>query len=262
MSLQKFPIATVNKVRQYIQNALVLTDAERQSRIWANLDDAEDPPEPQFLDDLSGLFHFGGLAPEEIVLPTAQWVISTVNPGDAIVKLPGLWLNPGFRLVSFIYRAEGTGKGAIFAVPESYSTIAWLEQAIAKSQDIVQPPNPEGASQDFMEAIDGDQSAASFLLASLLRRELKEFGALGTQCDWRYHRVIDAIPPQVKWRWQGDPPQDLAPKVKLLPNDQAATEFFTCRIQAPIAIFRHVDQYLAKQYQGSSLDKAIAAAYR
>ncbi len=262
MSIQKFPIATVNKVRQYIQNALLLTDVEQQSQIWANLGDTEEPPEPVSLDDLSGLFQFGGLIPEEIVLPTGQWVISAVNPGDAIVKLPGLWLKPGFRLVSFMYREEGTGKGAVFAVPESYSTIARLEQAIAKSQDISRPPFPEGASQEVMEAIDGDQSAASFLLASLLRRELKEFGALGKQCDWRYHRVIDAIPPQVKWRWQGDPPKDLAPKVKLLPDSQAATEFFTCRIQAPIAIFRHLDQYPAKQYKGSSMDKAIAAAYR
>ena len=261
MSIQKFPIATVNKIRQYIQSALLLTDAEQQSQIWANLDEAAEPPEPESLDDLSGLFNFGGLTPEEIALPTGQWRISTVNPADAIVKLPGLWLKPGFRLVSFVCREKEFGKGAVFAVPEAYSTTAWLEQAIAKSQDI-QPLIPEGASPDLMEVIDGDRSAASFLLASLLRRELKEFGAAGKQCDWSCHRVIDAIPSQVKWHWQGNPPKDLAPKVKLLPDSQAATEFFTCRIQAPIAIFRHVDQYPAKQYKGSSFDKAIAGAYR
>ena len=262
MSIQKFPIATVNKVRQYIQTALALTDTERQSQLWANLADAEEPPEPESLDDLSGLFQFGGLAPEEIPTSTGQWSISTVNPADAIVKLPGLWLKPGFRLVSFVYREKETGKGAIFAVPESYSTTTLLEQATAKSRDILQPPVPEGASDDFMAAIDGDSSAASFLLASVLRRELREFGALGKQCDWSYHRVIDAIPSQVKWHWQGNPPRDLAPKVKLLPDDQAATEFFTCRIKSPIAIFRHLDQYPAKQYGAKQTDRAIAAAYR
>ena len=262
MSIQKFPIATVNKVRQYIQTALTLTDTERQSQVWANLDDAEDPPEPASLDDLSGLFNFGGLAPEEITTPTGHWLISTANPADAVIKLPGLWLKPGLRLVSFVYRDAGAGKGAVFAVPESYSTTAWLERAIAKSRDISQPPLPEGAIATVMEAIDGDRSAASFLLASLLRRELQEFGALGKQCDWSYHRVIDAIPPQAKWRWQGDPPKDLAPKVRLLPDQQAATEFFTCRVQSPIAIFRHLDQFPAKQYQAKSIDRAIGTAYR
>jgi hypothetical protein len=261
MSIQKFPIATVNKVRQYIQNALALTDTERQSQVWASLDDTEEPPEPESLDDLSGLFSFGGLAPEEIRTPTGHWQLSTVNPADAVIKLPGLWLKPGFRLVSFIYRQTGAGRGAVFAVPEAYSTTDWLEKSIAKSRDMLQPPAPEGAIA-AMEAIAGDQSAASFLLASVLRHELEEFGALGQQCNWSHHRVIDTIPPQLNWQWQGDPPKDLAPKVRLMPDNQAATEFFTCRVQNPIAIFRHLDQYPAAQYQAKRTDRAIATPSR
>ncbi|MBD3880789.1 hypothetical protein IFO70_03365 [Phormidium tenue FACHB-886] len=261
MSLQKFPLATVSKIRQYIQNTLALTDTEQQLQVWTGLDDLE-PPEPTSLDDLSGLFQFGGLDPEEITIPIGHWQISTVNPADALLKLPGLWLRPEFRLVSFLYRDAEAGKGAVFAVPQDYSTTAWLEKAMSKSRDITQPPQPEGAIASFMEAVDGDGSAASFLLASLLRRELEEFGALGQHRDWSHHRIIDAIPPQAKWRWQGNPPKDLAPKARLLPDGQAATEFFTCRLKSPVAIFRHLDQYPLRQYKSSNLDKPIAAAYR
>jgi hypothetical protein len=262
MSIQKFPLATVNKVRQYIQEALVLTETEQQSQLWAGLDETEEPPKPESLDDLSGLFTFGGLEPEEIVSAGNCWSISTVNPAAALSKLPGLRLKPEYRWVSFLFRDKQEGMGLVFAIPEPLSTTVCLEKAVSKSQDTTQPPKPEGALKNFMEAIDGDRSAASFLIASLLRRELQEFGALGQRCDWSYHRLIDAVPPQAKWRWQGEQPSDLIPKVKVLPNGQSATEFFTCRVKNPVAIYRHLDQYAADHYKPSSLDKAIAAAYR
>jgi hypothetical protein len=262
MSIQKFPLATVNKIRQYIQNALILTETEQQSQVWAGLNETEEPPEPESIDDLSGLFTFGGLEPEEVLAPRGHWFISTVNPAAALSKLPGLQLKPAYRWVSYLYRDQREGRGLVLAMPESLSTTACLEKALIKSQDSAQPPLPEGALENFMDAIDGDRSAASFLVASLLRRELQEFGALGQRCNWSYHRLIDVVPPQANWRWQGEPLPDLSPKVKVLPNGQAATEFFTCRTRNPVALYRHLDQYGVENYQPNSLDKAIAAAYR
>ncbi|HEY9640108.1 MAG TPA: hypothetical protein V6C57_06465 [Coleofasciculaceae cyanobacterium] len=262
MSIQKFPLATVNKIRHYIQSALVLTETAQQSQVWAGLDETEEPPEPESLDDLSGLFTFGGLDPEEILAPGSQWFISTVNPAAALSKLPGLRLKPEYRWVSYLYRDQQEGIGLVFAIPAPLSTTACLEKALTQSRDMTQPPLPEGALGNFMEAIDGDRSAASFLVASLLRRELQEFGALGQRCDWSHHRLIDAAPPQANWRWQGEPLPDLSPKVKILPNGQAATEFFTCRVRNPVALYRHLDQYPIEHYKPKSLDKAIAVAYR
>jgi hypothetical protein len=262
MSIQKFPLATVNKIRQYIQDALTLTDADQQSQMWAGLDETEDPPQPESLDDLSGLFTFGGLSPEEFSPSTGHWVISTVNPAATLVKLPSLWLKPDFRWVSYLYQNQQEGVGLVFAVPEVLSTMSWLENALAKSRDLQHPPAPEGALGHFMEAIDGDRSPASFLLASILRRELQEFGVQGSRRSWFHHRIIDTVPPQAKWRWEGEAPKDLSPKVKVLPDGQAAVELFTCRVQKPVALYRHLDQYSVKHYKPNAIDKAIAVPYR
>ena len=262
MSIQKFPLATVNKIRRYIQDVLALTDSEQQSQLWAELGETEEPPEPESLDDLSGLFTFGGLAPEELSELDGSWLISTVNPAATLLKLSGLRLKPELRWVSYLYRNQQEGRGLVFAVPESLSTISQLEKSLVKSQDISQPPQPEGALGHFMEALEGDRSPGSFLLASLLHRELQEFGALGKRCNWSHHRLIETPPPQVKWRWETEQPKDFSAKVKVLPDGQAATEFFTCRVQNPIALYRHLDQFPVGHYKPNSLDKAIALAYR
>lgn len=265
MSIQKFSLETVKKIRQYIQDSLSLEDTERQPKTWAGLENEEELPEPESLDDLSGVFTFGGLSAEDVSMPSlrSSWFISTVNPGAALLKLPGLRLKPEVRLVSYLYRNEQDGVGVVFAVPEKFSTTAQLEKALRKSGGISQPPKPEGALPHYMDAIDGDRSPLSFLIASLLKRELQEFGAVGKRSNWRHHRAIEAIPPQAKCLWQVEPPpKDLSTKVKVSPDGQAAIEFFTFRPGDTIQIFRHLDQYPAGQYKPNSLDKAVALVPR
>jgi hypothetical protein len=262
MAIQKFPLAAVSKVRQYIQNALALVEIEQQSYTWTSLQETDELPEPESLDDLSSVFSFGGLSAEELPAPNSsgRWFVSTVNPAAALLKLPVLRLKPEFRLVSYLCRTKHEGIGVVFAVPEALSTTAQLEEALANSGTIAQPPQPKGRMKHFMEAIEGDCSPTSFLIASIVRRELQEFGAWGQRCSWSHHRLIDTIPPRVKWQWQTSQPKDLSPKVKVISDGQAAVEFFTCRIHHPIAIYRHLDYYPATQYKPNSLDKAVALA--
>jgi hypothetical protein len=112
-----------------------------------------------------------------------------------------------------------------------------------------------------MDAIQGDRSAISFVVASLLQRELKELGALGKSCDWSHHRLISTPPTQVTWQWRVEnPPKDLAPKVRVLDNGKAAIEFFSCRVVSPIALFQHIDQYQTDGYKAARVDRAIAVA--
>jgi hypothetical protein len=263
MSIQRFPLAAIKQVRQYIQNAIVI-DADKQLETWAGIDDVSNIPEPESLDDLSSVFAFGGLSSEEIKTPRfrSPWLVSTVNPGAALLKLPGLHLKPTWRLVSYLYRSGNSGVGLVFAVPEELSTTAMLERALSTSRSLKQPPKPEGALPDFMEAIEGDRSAVSFVVASLLCRELREFGAIGAYQSWTHHRLIDAVPGQVKWQWQTEQPKDLTPKAKVLPDGQAAVEFFSCRVSAGIALYRHVDQYPAGEYKPKRIDKPLATMQR
>jgi hypothetical protein len=263
MSIQRFSLAAIQQIRQYIQNVIAI-DADKQSQAWAGLEETEEIPEPTSLDDLGGIFAFGGLSTEEIVAPQLQahWSVSTVNPGAALLKLPGLRLRPSWRLVSYLYQEGNNGAGLIFAVPEELATTVLLEKALAESKGLKNPPKPMGALADFMEAMEGDRTAVSFIVASLVTRELREFGTAGHYRNWTHHRLIDTIPTQVQWQWQADQPKDLSPKVQVAPDGQAIVEFFTCRISAGVALYRHVDQYAANQYKPKRIDKPLATVKR
>ncbi len=263
MSIQKFPLATIQKVRQYIKGILVLPESEQKiSSLPPSTED--EPPEPDSLDSLGDLFKFGGWMEEDRPTPqvAGQWLISAVNPADALIKLPGLQLKPDFRLVSYLYRSESEGFGKTWALPEELSSMGYLEQALVLGEGPEQPPQPKGGMADFMMAIAGDRSPVSFLIASILRRELEEVGALGQYCNWTHHRLIETVPTRVTWQWRMEQPKDLSPKVRLFEDGRAAVEFFSCRVVAPSSIFRHVDQYSADQYTANSIDRSVAIAKR
>jgi hypothetical protein len=258
MSIQKLPLAALQQVRQYIQSTIALGDAEQKFQTWAMLDDFEDLPEPASVDDLSNVFAFGSMATE--LIRNSRWVVSTINPAAALMKLPGLRLKSGIRMVSYLYQGKEDGLGIVWAVPEALSTTSALEKGM--SGDIARPPKPGGVLEHFMEAVEGDRSPASLMVASLLRRELEEFGATGKRSNWSHHQLIDAIPSQAKWQWQGQPPGDLSAKVKVMPDGKAAIEFFTCRVTNPVSIVRHVELYPAESYVANRQNQAIAIAQR
>lgn len=261
MAVQKIPFDILQKLRQQIQSALTLPRAEMQPKPWSAYTDADELPEPESLGELSNLFNYGGTIEEVTHAPNNQghWFISSTNPGDVLYKLPGLKLKPDYRLVSYLYRAAENGVGATWALPQPLSTTAELEKALIDS-DRDHPPKPAGALDQVMLALEGDRSIISFVAASLLRRELQEFGALGNGCSWSRHRLIQTVPPQLRWQWRVEPPKSMAPKVLVYADGRAAIEFFTCRTVAPIALFQHLDQYSAEHYQANSLNRAIAIA--
>ncbi len=264
MPIQKISLESLNKIRQHIKTTLTLPESERNPRSPNSLAPDSDLPEPDSLGDLGSLFTFGGADELESQAPNTKgkWFISAMNPGDALLKLPGMQLKPGCRLVTYLHRTPTDGMGITWAVPEAMSTTAQLEQAITPNGDPQQPPHPAAALTDVMEAIEGDRAPLSFVIASLLKRELQEFGHLGKYCAWSHHRLIDSLPTQVKWEWRVKPPQDLSPKVLIYPDQKVAIEFFTCRVTAPVAIFQHVDQYPPHQYKAAGADRAIATPLR
>jgi hypothetical protein len=261
MSIQRVSLAALQKVRQYINQTLILPESENHPKTWLALREVDEVPNPDSLAELGDLFNFGEVLPdEEVPMPNVhgRWFISATNPGTAFTKLPGLRLKPGLRLVSYLYRLGEDGQGQVWALPEHLSITAHLEKALKSSGGSDHPPQPEGALADFMEAVAGDRTPLSFVIASLLRRELSESGALGKTCQWQQHQLIDQVPPQVNWQWQGESPKDMAPKVRIFPDGKAAVEFFSCRVMAPIAICQHIDQYPAGHYKALCFDRTIA----
>lgn len=260
MPIQKIPLETLQKIRQHLQTALMLPGSEDAPRSSSSFDLDSEPPEPDSLGDLGSLFDFGSPAEFETHAPNLQgrWFISSTNPGAALLKLPGVKLRSGVRLVSYLHRTAEAGVGATWAVPESLSTTAQLEKVLNGDTNSQTPPQPEAAFTDVMDAIEGDRSPLSFMITSLFHRELREFGAAGKSCNWSHHRLIGAIPAQVKWQWRVKAPQDLSPKIMVYDDQRVAIEFFTCRVTAPVALFQHVDQYPATSYKPTSADRPIA----
>jgi len=255
MTIKKYPLSSIQKVRKYLLQSLALPDTEQAE----GYSETDEMPEPESLDDLSGIFTFGGtpLAQNPPTMIQDEWFISTVNPGACLIKLPGLQIKPEYRLVSYLFRSQGNGMGVVWAVPEAFSTTTDLEQALSNQPTMTQTPRPKQALDDFMGAIAGDRSPSSFLMASILRRELQEFGAVGDRQNWSRHELIDTVP-SGEWNWRTAQPRDLWPKVKILEDGQAAVEFFTYCHTTPKKLYRHLDQYATDSYLSRSLDNALA----
>ncbi len=261
MALQKFSLDVVQKVQQYIQSQLTLPASEQQPvSDMKEREMALEAMAPESLDALGDLFRVGGFGDDEGVAPNAEgrWFISTIDPAGALSKLPGLELKNKVRLVTYLQRQSTGGMGVTWALPELMSTTAELEAAIEAAGDRAIPPHPKGALGNVMDGVTGDRSAASYLEASILLREFKEFGRSGQNCRWSHHRLITAAPNK-PWKWRTQQPLTyLAPKVQIKDEKIAMVEFFSCRVVPPIALFRHLDQYVVKSYRPKTNDQVVA----
>lgn len=261
MSSQQFSITSLQTIRRSLQQQLVLPACEHDPTV----DLEEDMPEPESLATLSNLFRKGGITHTEGSTPNTngQWFISTFDASTALKHLPGLMLKPNYCLVTYVYRIKRTktsnGRAVTWAIANQFSTTSNLEAALTTAGNYKQPPRPEGALSNCMTAIAGNLTAGSFLVASLLQRELQEFGRCGKFRRWHHHRLIGSVPKQRQWQWRMQQPKHLNPTVHSLPNGKVAAEFYTCRVVPPIGIFRHVDRYPANSYVAKASNQAIAA---
>ncbi|PSN15074.1 hypothetical protein C7271_21190 [filamentous cyanobacterium CCP5] len=257
MSFQRYPLSTLQKVSQYVRSVLTVPAGYGKA---ATAIDADADFTPDSLDSLGDLFRLGDLPEDHLPAPNQEgrWYLSTLDGADALNKLPGLWLKPGIRLVTYLQQQPDAGQGLTWAVPELLSTTEYLESAIAQANQTNQPPRPSGALPSVMGALEGDGSLASFLASSVFLREIREFGRYGKNTRWSHHRFVSDIPSKVDWQWRTQLPKDFAPKVVTLPDEQIVVEFFSCRTVPPIALFRHVDRYQPNSYQPQNTDQVIA----
>jgi hypothetical protein len=259
MAIHKLSPQGIQKIQQYLESILVIPDLENHPRHYSLVEVDEEFPEPTSLDALGDLFRAASSPEDVISAPNLEgrWFLSSSNPGAVFAKLPGLQLKPNLRLVTYLLRTEGRGKGQTWAVPEQWGATAELEEALLDS-DYNHPPYPEGALPHVMAGVEGDGTPTSYMVASLLDRVLMEFGAIGQDSQWSHHRLIASIPTKVQWQWKTEIPQDLSPKVRVFEDGRAAVEFFTCRVTPPIAISRHLDQFGSHTYYSKQLDRIIA----
>jgi hypothetical protein len=186
------------------------------------------------------------------------WSRSIVDPMELLAVFKSLRLKQGFVLRAYLFREGGNGNGVVYAMPEKLPFPEPSECEYDKNR-FLSPPVPDGALYDAMEAIDGDGSLWSYLAASLLSRELEEFGAIWHGCSGSTHQILDKNPlPEpasshqpdldpLDWNWLEPKPAEWRPGV-IEQGISVKVVFHTFSDLGRKTIYRHVDRYSAGNY--------------
>jgi hypothetical protein len=201
------------------------------------------------------------------------WAKSRVNPNKLLDVFTPLKMRKGFVLRAYTFREDKNGNGVVWAMP-SNAEFPEPKDCPTLENHLLKAPKPSEALDDPMEAIEGDGLAWSYLAASLLRREISEFGAVWHGSRWVTHTVLDDDPwrgggksdelamdkpttPADQWKWLEVRPKSYVPEVKI-EKDRVTVTFYTyCGLKKE-RIYRHVDTYRPGKYRPKVTEKPIA----
>jgi hypothetical protein len=205
-------------------------------------------------------------------LPTDGWSRSATDPVAVVAVFTPLRVNPTYVLRAYQFVQGGNGNGIVWALPQDMA-FPEPEGCTSLSELFLSPPRPSGALDDVMDAIDGDGSPWSYLCASLLKRELEEFGAMWHGCDWSTHDILGSHPFRRRqgrtggnnrrfgnpsdWSWVEPPPTNWAPLVRHA-GDVAVVSFYTFTGLGQEQIVRHTDTYRKGRYRSDTQTTTVA----
>ncbi len=121
------------------------------------------------------------------------WNESTPSPMVLVDAFPKLHVRDGYILRAYQFREGFNGNAIVYALPEDVP-LPDPDTCERREDVFLEPPIVAGALDDYMQAIDGDGSLRSYLEASILARELAEFGAIWHGISWGEHIVLDTDP--------------------------------------------------------------------
>lgn len=194
-----------------------------------------------------------GLAVDSVHRPDG-WVLYPLDIAAVLARVGGLQARPQWQWCAYLLTEGSNGNGVVWAIAaeapcpqpqEVVPRVGWLEAP--------QPPNAVAP----MTAVQGDGAAATYLRASLLQRELAEFGAQWHGCDWADHTVVDPVSLAAWQTAQGtsadpvallwlQPQASLAmPTCNLAPDGTAEVVFYSVTELELIRVVRHTDRYAA-----------------
>ena len=202
--------------------------------------------------------------------------------GDEPMKLLRLFtelrLKDGYILHGCRYVTHGNGNGLVCAtreencnsdlLPIMNGELAPLPISIEAFESI------DGTLSDFMEAIEGDGSPWSYFSASILARELQEYGALWHGASWSTCTILDVAPweltaskvdashmdspsPRESWTWTQDEPVDWRPRVEFIHGRPRVT-FYAYSALGGERISKFIDTYPPDAYTFESEEIEIA----
>lgn len=181
------------------------------------------------------------------------WSLSPVDPSDVVRVFRWLRLKPGWKLCAYLYGSNGNGNGLVWAIPED-QPVPLPEDCERVGDGLFAAPRPPGALGDFMTAIKGNGSPQSYLFASILARELREFGAMWHGRSWDDVGVLsgaargfDEIEPGY-WTWAKPCPDHFGPFFERVNGIPRVTLHLYSHMGGE-SIFRVVDTYRRKGYR-------------
>ncbi len=204
------------------------------------------------------------------------WSKSRYDPNRLMDLFTPLRLKKGFVLRAYLFREEGNGNGVVWAMPEG-AEFPEPKDCPALEQHLLKAPKPWDALDDPMAAVEGDDSEWSYLAASLLRRELSEFGALWHGVNWGVHALLEDDPwkagpppddadplqsphtPLRQWTWYQPRPAHWAPRVEMTPDRVTVTFHTYCPLHKE-AVYRHTDTYRRGGYRAKVEQVRLADA--
>lgn len=182
---------------------------------------------------------------------TEGWSISEVDPMRVLKVFKALKIKPGYVLRAYQFRAGSNGNGVVYALPHDA-----LFPAPDPDSDLFKAPRPQNALKDYMDAIEGDGTPWSYLSASLLARELSEFGAIWHGVSWAGYRILYDDPFEngviefsnpLAWEWSGQRPKQWQPKV-FVSESRVKVQFFVFRGHVPEGIIKYSDNFKPGKY--------------
>jgi hypothetical protein len=203
------------------------------------------------------------------------WSKSTLDPSKVLELFKPLRLRKGFVLRAYQFKEDGNGSGVVWAMPAD-AEFPEPKDCPTLGNHLLKAPKPFEALDDVMEAIEGDGTPWSYLAASLLRRELADFGAAWHGATWSLHFVLDedpwmTDPPKpdepaldrpttkaVEWTWHEESPKDWRPLVVVDKDRVTVTLYTYCGVETQ-RLLRYTDTYRPGKLRAKADEKAIAS---
>jgi hypothetical protein len=220
--------------------------------------------------ELSNAQALRGAAVSAASFPDASpdgWHKSPVDPCALLDVFSSLRLRGGYVLRAYSFREGGNGNAFVFAQPVDLP-FPKPDDCCRDKRQFLEPPVPPGSLADVMEAIEGDGSPWSYLSASLLRREFRNFGARWHGIEWSTHYILgenplSGLPPSAdmttdgsQWEWMEPEPRQWLPTVAMA--KPVIVRFFSYTGLGQERIVRHLDTYHPGKYSFDTEEAVIA----
>lgn len=179
------------------------------------------------------------------------WSVMPFDPMKLLEAFPRLSMRQGFVLRGYRHVEEKGARGIVWAVPAGANPQAPGECTFVSLRGR-EVPRPDGAREDFMEALEGDGSPESIISAGFFAREARELGAFRYGASWAFEEILFKDPTRAargqveSWDFEMKRPRSWKPRLAIGP-DGATVVFHTHRRLDREAVLRTVDRFPQKE---------------